>query len=143
MPLDYSIRLVEFQGECRAESKEIIEESETTKRREGDIRDCLRPSDPVDIVWPLSSTVLGLLEETSQIAEPLPDGLPQRMLDLVRTSEVIWKSPVLDQMMVFKCDTDVVVKAIWCVDDDTEYTTLQYLECHKPDIPAPRPLGYV
>ncbi|EFW23124.1 conserved hypothetical protein [Coccidioides posadasii str. Silveira] len=127
---------------CKADRCSSAEESETTKRREGDIRDCLRPSDPVDIVWPLSSTVLGLLEETSQIAEPLPDGLPQRMLDLVRTSEVIWKSPVLDQMMVFKCDTDVVVKAIWCVDDDTEYTTLQYLECHKPDIPAPRPLGY-
>jgi hypothetical protein len=33
----------------------------------GDIRDCLQASDPVDIVWPLSSAVLGLLEETSHI----------------------------------------------------------------------------
>ena len=45
--------------------------------------------------------------------------------------------------MVFKSDAGVVVKAMRHVDDDTEYTTLQYLECHKPDIPAPRPLGYV
>ncbi|KMU79221.1 hypothetical protein CISG_07652 [Coccidioides immitis RMSCC 3703] len=57
MPLDYSIRLVEFQGECREESKEIIEKSETTKRREGDIRDCLRPSDPVDITYKPSTTL--------------------------------------------------------------------------------------
>lgn len=27
------------------------------------------------------------------------------------------------------------------IDDYTEYTTLQYLEQHKPDCPAPRPLG--
>lgn len=128
---------------CKADRCSSAEKSETTKRHKDDIRDCLRPSDPVDIVWPLSSTVLGLLEETSQIAEPLPDGLSQRMLDLVQTSEVIWKSPLPDQMMIFKCDTDVVVKAVRRVDDDTEYTTLQYLECHKPDIPAPRPLGYV
>jgi aminoglycoside phosphotransferase (APT) family kinase protein len=46
-------------------------------------------------------------------------------------------------MMVFKCAADVVVKATRRVDDDTEYTTLQYLESHKPAIPAPRPLGYV
>jgi aminoglycoside phosphotransferase (APT) family kinase protein len=46
-------------------------------------------------------------------------------------------------MMVFKCPADVVVKATRRVDDDTEYTTLQCLEFHKPAIPAPRPLGYV
>lgn len=45
-------------------------------------------------------------------------------------------------MMILKCHADVVVKAIRRVDDNTEYTTLQYLERHKPDIPAPRPLGY-
>jgi len=45
--------------------------------------------------------------------------------------------------MVFQCSADVVVKAARRLDDDTEYTTLQYLERHKPDIPAPRPLGYV
>ncbi|TPX23527.1 hypothetical protein DIZ76_012861 [Coccidioides immitis] len=162
MPLDYSIRLVEFQGECREESKEIIGMTGWEANTYARLIDVLRQRSPrpqkdvkvtsviaFDLRTPLtlyglvSSTVLGLLEETSQIAEPLPDGLPQRMLDLVRTSEVIWKSPVPDQMMVFKCDTDVVVKAIRRVDDDTEYTTLQYLECHKPDIPAPRPLGYV
>ncbi|RJE17965.1 Phosphotransferase enzyme family [Aspergillus sclerotialis] len=143
MPMDYTTRLIEFQGEGREESREIIEKSETIKRQNGDIRDCLQASDPADIVWPLSSAVLGLLEETSHIAEPLPDGLSQRLLNLMQTSEVLWKSLFPEQIMVFKCDAGVVVKAVRRVDDDTEYTTLQYLECHKPDIPAPRPLGYV
>lgn len=61
----------------------------------------------------------------------------------METSEVLWKSPFPDRMMVFKCAADVIVKAVQCIDDDTEYTTLQYLERYKPGIPAPRPLGYV
>ncbi|KMP10247.1 hypothetical protein CIRG_09928 [Coccidioides immitis RMSCC 2394] len=43
--------------------------------------------------------------------------------------------------MVFRCDGDIVAKAIRNAVDYTEYTTLQYLEKHKPTIPAPRPLG--
>lgn len=34
------------------------------------------------------------------------------------------------------------MKVVRRLDDDTEYTTLQYLERQKPVIPAPRPLGY-
>lgn len=76
-------------------------------------------------------------------ADPLPEELSQRMLGLLQASEVLWKSMFPEQLMILKCRTDIVVKAMRFVDDDTEYTTLQYLECHKPDIPAPRPLGYV
>lgn len=61
----------------------------------------------------------------------------------MQTSDILCKSPLPEQMMVFKCAADIVVKAIRCVDDATEYTALQYLERHKPVIPAPRPLGYV
>lgn len=46
-------------------------------------------------------------------------------------------------MMVFRCGTDIVVKVTRHVDDDTEYTALQYIERHKPAIPAPRALGYL
>lgn len=113
------------------------------RHKEDDTRDCLRASDPVDVVWPLSLAVLRLLEETSEIADPLPSGLSQRLLGVLRTSEVLWESPLPNNMMVFKCPADVVVKAVRHVDDDTEYTTLQYLELHSPAIPAPRPLGYV
>lgn len=87
--------------------------------------------------------MLRLLEEVSEIADPLPHGLSQRMLELMQRGVVLWKSPLPNKMMVFKCAADIVVKAIRRVDDDTEYTTLQYLERHKPAIPAPRPLGYV
>lgn len=128
----------------RANRCSWADKSETVMRhKEDDIRDCLRASDPVDVVWPLSSAVLRLLEETSEIADPLPSGLSQRLLGVLRTSEVLWESPLPNNMMVFKCPADVVVKAVRHVDDDTEYTTLQYLELHSPAIPAPRPLGYV
>lgn len=43
--------------------------------------------------------------------------------------------------MVVKCAADIVVKMARDIDDCTEYTTLQYLEQHQPDCPAPRPLG--
>ncbi|KJF61143.1 uncharacterized protein CIMG_13461 [Coccidioides immitis RS] len=42
--------------------------------------------------------------------------------------------------MVFRCDGDIVVKAIRNTVDYTEYIMLQYLEKHKPTISAPRPL---
>lgn len=44
--------------------------------------------------------------------------------------------------MIFKCSEGIIVKAIAKINDYTEYTTLQYLE-HKPNIPAPTPLGLV
>ncbi|TQB68730.1 hypothetical protein MPDQ_002886 [Monascus purpureus] len=92
---------------------------------------------------PLSPAVLRLLEEVSEVADPLPGGISQRMLEVMYKSEILWKSSLPSQMAVFKCAADIVVKAMQNVDDDTEYTTLQYLEHHKPTIPASRPLGYV
>ena len=43
--------------------------------------------------------------------------------------------------MAVKCAADIVVKMARDIDDYTEYTTLQYLEQHQPDCPAPRPSG--
>lgn len=92
---------------------------------------------------PLSPAVLTLLEGVSEVADPLPGGLSQQMLEVTYKSEILWKPSLPNQMVVCKCAADIVVKAMQNVDDDTEYTTLQYLERHKPTIPAPRPLGYV
>lgn len=44
---------------------------------------------------------------------------------------------------VMKCSSDTVVKMIPNFEDFTEYTTLQYLRRHAPDIPIPEPLGAV
>ena len=55
--------------------------------------------------------------------------------------EILWKSPFPNKKMVFKCDGNIVIKAIKNALDYTEYTTLQYLEVHRPTVPAPRPSG--
>lgn len=61
----------------------------------------------------------------------------------MQTSEVLWKALFACHKMVLKCAADIIVKMVWNIDDYTEYMTLQYLEQHKPDCPAPRPLGCV
>lgn len=45
--------------------------------------------------------------------------------------------------IVLKCSPTVALKIVLNLDNFTEYTTLQYLEIHKPNIPAPRPLGLI
>lgn len=39
------------------------------------------------------------------------------------------------------CGAKVVAKVVWGAEDFTEYTTLQYLQQNKTNIPASRPLG--
>src|SRR5690348_12084465 len=76
-----------------------------------DIREYLRPSEPADVLFPLSAVVLKLLEEAPGNAEPLPNGLPQRLVEVMQASEIIWKGPFARQKMVFKCAANIVVKA--------------------------------
>ncbi|KAL4779459.1 hypothetical protein BJX76DRAFT_351771 [Aspergillus varians] len=45
------------------------------------------------------------------------------------------------QANFFKCNADIVLKAVRDMKDFAEYTTLQYLQQHRPDIPNPGPLG--
>jgi hypothetical protein len=78
-------------------------------------------------------------QDISKTAEPLPNGLSQRLFEVMQASEVLWKTPFPLHKMVFKCAADIVVKAVRHIDDYTEYTTLQYLEQYIPDCPAPRP----
>ncbi|KAJ5106000.1 hypothetical protein NUU61_003347 [Penicillium alfredii] len=106
-----------------------------------DIRDFLSPSDPVEIIFPFSPAVSTLLDTVSETVNPLPQGLSQRLYELLRRSETVWKAPFANQKGVYICSPDIVVKVVSNLEDATEYTTLQYLEQHKSDIPAPRPLG--
>ena len=115
----------------------------STKPKEEEIRESLNPSDTVHILFPLSREVLDLVEGISKTAEPLPNGLSQCLFEVMQASEVLWKAPFPLHKMAFKCAADIVVKAVRDIDDYTEYTTLQYLEQHIPDCPAPRPLGCV
>ena len=162
MPINYSSRLSEMRaskdavgqqsegyiGPMKMDNYPLVETSndnfqEATNPEEADIRESLNPSDTVHIIFPLSQEVLKLVEDVSKTAGPLPNGLSQRLFEVMRASEVLWKAPVALRKMVLKCTADIVVKAVRDMDDYTEYTTLQYLEQHIPDCPAPRPLGCV
>lgn len=79
----------------------------------------------------------------SHTAEDWPAGLSQQLYDLLQKSEILWKAPFPRQKGVFKCSADIVVKAVRNLEHFTEYTTLQYLDLHKPHIQAPKPLGLV
>lgn len=106
-----------------------------------DIRQTICPSDPVENIFPLSDAVAELIESVSQTAANLPVGFSQRVFRALEKSEIMWKAPFPRQKGVFKCSADIVVKAVRNLEKYTEYTTLQYLELHKPNIPAPRPHG--
>lgn len=157
MPMDYSSRLMDMQDTTKESLSELslgeisiyfanispVTEKMAAERREEDIRESLSASDSVDILFPLSEAVIRQLEEISTTAETLPNGLSQRLFEVMQVSEILWTSAFPRHKMVFKCATDIVVKAVRKMDDYTEYTTLQYLQQHKPSIPAPKPLGLV
>lgn len=83
------------------------------------------------------------MEGVSKTAQPLPNGLSQRLFEVMHASEVLWEGPFARHKMVLKVSADIVVKAVRNIDDYTEYTALQYLERHLPEFPSPKPLGLV
>jgi hypothetical protein len=124
--------------------EEIKSKSQRFPKGDEDIRQSLSASDAAEILFPLSDAVAQLLETVSQTAtHSLVVGLSQRLFELLQNSEILWKAPFPRQKGVFKCSTGIVVKAVRNMQDYTEYTTLQYLDSHKPSIPAPKPLGLV
>ncbi|KAJ5927968.1 hypothetical protein N7466_006924 [Penicillium verhagenii] len=138
-PAAYVNRLLEM----RKTSEPPPKRAKFNPDADGDIRRSLCPSDPTKIIFPLSESVKNLLQSVSQTAEHLSDELSQRIIEVLHSSEVLWKPPFARHKGVFKCSADIAVKAIRNMEHYTEYTTLQYLAHHKPNIPAPRPLGLV
>lgn len=57
--------------------------------------------------------------------------------------EYIWRSDTIRTYFVGKCSNDLIIKAIANNSDFTEYTSLQYLEHHKPELPVPRAQGLI
>lgn len=97
-----------------------------------DMQQSLCLSDPVEFVFPLPDEVAKLIE---------PVGLPQRLVEALNSSEILWKSLFSRQVGVFTFSTEIVVKAVCNMEEYTEYTALQYLDRHKPDIPVLKLLG--
>jgi hypothetical protein len=55
--------------------------------------------------------------------------------------EKLWEDPI--RGVVLKCNDDLAVKVVRGYNDHTEYTSMQYLAEHAPDIPAPKPHGFI
>ncbi|KAJ5488452.1 hypothetical protein N7539_003342 [Penicillium diatomitis] len=143
LPADYTQRLMEMRKPLESSPKKIKYNQPDSVEGDEDIRRSLCPSDPVEIVFPLSDAVEKLIEPVSQTAEVLPVGLSQRLFEVLENSEILWKAPFARQKGVFKCSAEIVVKAVRNMEHYTEYTALQYLDRHKSNIPAPKPLGLV
>ncbi|KAI4659028.1 uncharacterized protein J4E78_005451 [Alternaria triticimaculans] len=88
------------------------------------------------VLFPFSEPLRGLIESDHD-----ESSLANSIRKLVEQSEVVWTPPLGKYSIVLKCSPGIALKIIMKMDDLTEYTTLQYLEEHKPTIPAPRPLG--
>ncbi len=96
------------------------------------------------VVFPLSESVQHLLGiHTDDISTLQPQSLSTNLRDIIESGQVIWQSKACCGHAVIKCTTSIVVKIVPNLDDYTEYTSMQYLAQHAPEIPAPKPLGSV
>ncbi|PYI35255.1 kinase-like protein [Aspergillus indologenus CBS 114.80] len=137
LPLRYSDRLNEMRQDVQTENATAMK-----SYGEDDIRASIRSSDSAEIIFPLSDTLQDLLG-MSNSAEVQSQCLAERLVDVIGSSKVVWKGPFARQKMVLSCGHNIILKAVRNLDDTTEYTTLAYLHQHKPNIAAPKPLGFI
>ncbi|PGG98661.1 hypothetical protein AJ80_09498 [Polytolypa hystricis UAMH7299] len=136
LPSRYSARLTKMRRVVQSDNVPKV------TPKDEDIRAFLRASDSVEIVFSLSEAVLNLLGIPRNTAST-PNDLSERLVHVVQASEIIWKAPFARQKMVINCGHNIAVKAVRAMEDHTEYTTLKYIQQHKPSIPAPEPQGLV
>ena len=95
------------------------------------------------VVFPLSEAVQQLLGAQTHELGVESSSLWIKLYGIIEASEVIWKNGLSGGIAVMKCGSDTVVKMIPNFEDFTEYTALQYLRRHAPDVPIPEPLGAI
>ena len=102
------------------------------------------PTSPASIVHPLSAIVKSLFNIcTDEISAAPSIELTEALAQVLRNSDLIWQSKSSQERYVAKCSPNVIVKSIRSSSDFTEYTSLQYLELHRPQMPVPKPHGLV
>ena len=100
------------------------------------------PKGPLEIVHTPSASVRSALSANGKIFNNFTNPeLAGALARILRKGDVLWRSETSGEKFVVKVCPEAVVKVDKNFTDFTEYTTLQYLESHKPDFPAPRPLG--
>jgi aminoglycoside phosphotransferase len=102
------------------------------------------PTDPSDIVRPLSDAVKSILDIHSDKAS-LAQGfeLTNALARTLKNSEIIWQSKSSSNRYVAKLSSNLAVKSFRGISDFTEYTSMEFLELHKPHLPVPRPHGLI
>lgn len=104
-----------------------------------DIRMLLNRGCSVEVMYPLSSSIRDIIAPYHH--SPKGNDLFHGVMGILAASEVIHRGPIPTLRTVFRCSPNAVVKVIFDAEDYTEYTMLQFLDEHAPDLPAPKPLG--
>lgn len=140
-PRDYTRRIT-FATGPKVTLREEDEKSVVTDLI-SDFRSKLEDANTATVMFPLSERVQDLLPPCADRADT--DTQKQSLLTAVKL--LIWNSPKLWEChvrgIVVKCSEDIVAKVITGNEDCTEYTSLEYLAEKAPDIPAPRPHGFI
>ncbi|KAK6516477.1 hypothetical protein TWF506_006384 [Arthrobotrys conoides] len=136
LPFEYQSRLaarkiVDDKEDINAQnSKPLVEEEMPIRLPEGETR----------VIYPLSSQVKALLEIDEDNEHPT---LLEPLARLVKKGEVLFCTQNARSKYVIKCSEDIVLKSATLDKTLTEYTTLLYLQEHRPGIPVPKPHGLI
>ncbi|KAI9796236.1 MAG: hypothetical protein M1825_000860 [Sarcosagium campestre] len=107
-------------------------------------REKLDVAERATVVHPLSHNVESILARYAKTDAPVEspeESLACSIIRMLLESPIVWEFHA--HGLVVRCDPSTVAKVVTGNNDYTEYTALQFLETHAPDIPAPRPLGLV
>lgn len=109
--------------------------------------DAIALSKTATVIHPLSDEAIAFLSnflellESSQVLLDSLDGLMKAIKRMLAQPDKLWEDPL--RGVVLKCNDDLAVKVVRGYNDHTEYTSMQYLAKHAPDIPAPKPHGFI
>ena len=95
------------------------------------------------VVFPLSESVQDLLGVSIHNITTQSPSLSINLATTIKSSQIIWQSKACYGHAVVRCSADIVAKIVPSLDDYTEYTSMQYLARHAPQIPVPKLLGLV
>ena len=95
------------------------------------------------VVFALSDSLRGLPGIQAHYLSTASPYLWTELYNLINASEIIWKNGHRGGVAVLKCSADVLMKMVPNFEDFTEYTTMQYLAEHAPEVPFPKPLGLI
>ncbi|OAL43414.1 hypothetical protein IQ07DRAFT_299677 [Pyrenochaeta sp. DS3sAY3a] len=139
IPSSYSTRLADRKSKNDHKIGPISTRQEVdSSQRPDDVRHFLQGNESATVLFPLSESVRSLIASDDD-----ESSLAHSARRLVEQSKIIWKPKFGTHKIVLKFSPSIALKIILNMDDFTEYTALQYLEEHKPNIPSPRPLGLI